>query len=147
VKQIVRSLLATLTRARKPQSEAIRCAILAAGVDPPQSDLGGSINLSPGPQYIIRNDPPQTKTRYTYRLLMLTTCNVDEYFQNTPRGPPPYIFTGPSSSTDHKFKITNSKHLLQLIKFTFLVFYFHCFGFDHGIALSIIRIFNCTIYL
>ena len=53
--------------------------------DPPLKVIRGSINLSPGPQYAIRNDPTKLKANTKHRLLMLNACNSDEYFHNTPR--------------------------------------------------------------
>jgi len=51
-----------------------------------------------------------------------------------------YTFTLAWSS-NHRFKIIILRQ--KTIKFTFFVlFYFLCFGFDHGIALSITRISN-----
>jgi len=51
-------------------------------------------------------------------LLMLNTCNGDEYFRNTPadlrHGPKYYIFTRPSWSAVDGFKIIILKHLYQL---------------------------------
>jgi len=57
-----------------------RCRVV---LNPLLRDPGGSINLSPGPQYTIRNDPLKLKVDAKHRLLMLNTSNVDEYFQNT----------------------------------------------------------------
>ena len=65
-------------------SPAKRCRRCRVGFDPPQSGPGGSINRSAGPEYAIRNDPLKLKVDTKHRLLMLNTCNVDEYSQNTP---------------------------------------------------------------
>ena len=44
---------------------------------------GDQLIYPSGPQYTIRNDPLKLRIDTKHRLLMLNTCNVDEYFQNT----------------------------------------------------------------
>jgi len=55
--------------------------------------------------------PLKLKVDTKHRLLMLNTCNVDEYFQNTPTDLCHILFTDLSWSTGHRFKIIILKHL------------------------------------
>jgi len=84
---------------------------------------------------------------------MLNRSNVDEYFQNTHSNIHHMVehiilyLLRPLLVHAPRIWNPNLKTLIT-IKFTFLIFLnFLCFWFDHGIALSIIRIFSFIIYL